>query len=340
MKVCQFLSAGTGGLAKHVIDLSNSLSVGGHDVCAITPVESSRELDSKIVHVDIKPEKKIKSLLYTFKLFLAIRKLNPDVVHAHGKNSSVHLARIKPFIRAKCVGTIHWHQKRERDFRGFEKMDGVIGVGPGVFGPLKNKSRIVIYNGISEIQNFDMPKSEFLESWDLDSTLPMAVAVGMLSRGKGFHLLVEAWQGVEANLVIAGEGPERQQLIGQVSELGLEGRIRLVGQIPEASRLLRIADLAIVSSYKEGFSYVVAEALLSKTPIISTKMDGADVLLPSEALVPVGDVGAINNKIREFFSNPSRFEKNFKKLFFWAEHELLLEKMREKTLCFYKSLED
>jgi glycosyltransferase involved in cell wall biosynthesis len=336
MEICQLLVSGTGGLSKHVVELSNTLAKQGHSVITVAPEDCQRQLSAGGRYCHIKPEAKFRSFIYTLKLLFLVMKINPDVVHAHGKESSIHLARIKPFIRAKTVGTIHWHQKRKKDFRGFNRLDGVIGVGDGVFELLSNQSRAVIYNGVSEPKTGTQTRTELVSEFGLDPELPLALAIGRLVRGKGFHILLDAWRGIEANLLIIGDGPEYQSLCEQSHTMGLESRVCITGAIPAAARLFDVADLAVVTSYKEGFSYVIAESLMSETPVISTEINGADVLLPPHMVVPVGDAELLREKIIAYFSDKEGYASSFLDVFSWAKRSLTLEKMAENVVDFYK----
>lgn len=338
MEICQLLVSGTGGLSKHVVELSNTLAKQGHSVVTVAPDDCRQLLNDDVRYCRLKPEGKFRSFIYTLKLLLLMRKINPDVVHAHGKESSIHLARIKPFIRAKTVGTIHWHQKRKKDFRGFNRLDGVIGVGDGVFELLANQSRTVIYNGVSEPKAGTQTRTELVAGFGLDPELPLALAIGRLVRGKGFHILLDAWRGVEANLLIIGDGPEYQSLCEQCHTMGLEARVSITGAIPDAASLFDVADLAVVTSYKEGFSYVIAESLMSETPVISTEINGADVLLPPHMVVPAGDAELLREKITAYLADAESFTNSFCEVFSWAKRSLTLDKMAENVVDFYKSL--
>ncbi|WP_374961425.1 glycosyltransferase [Spongiibacter tropicus] len=337
MKICQLLVAGAGGLAKHVVDLSNALSEQRHDVTAIVPADFSGEFNDSVRVFRLKPQNKFTSHFYTLKLFFLIRKISPDVVHAHGKAASVHLARIKPFVRGRCVGTVHWNQKRRKDFRGFEQLDGVIGVSEPVLDLLESPRRTVIYNGAQEPEKFPRAKEELISNYQLNPDFPLAIAIGRLVHGKGFHNLVQAWQGVDANLLIVGDGPEYGRLSELVASYGLADRVRVAGAIPQAARMMDVADLTVVSSFREGFSYVLAESLLYRVPIVSTRVNGTEVL-PLAAVVAVDDVAALHEKLVEVINNRAAFSAEFDSVFEWAKENLTVSKMADNVLAYYSSL--
>ena len=113
--------------------------------------------------------------------------------------------------------------------------------------------------------------------WSADTFL--IGSIGRLSAEKGFDLLIDAVgslirSGLTANLVIAGDGPERQNLEKQIEELGMQDRIHLLGFCQDTLSFYESIDLFVLSSYREGLPNVVLEAMAVGTPIIATKVDG------------------------------------------------------------------
>ncbi len=93
---------------------------------------------------------------------------------------------------------------------------------------------------------------------------------------KGLPLLLDAWAEVKPEgweLVIAGpdEGGHRAELETQVTRLGLDG-VEFSGAVPDDEKwaLYRSADLFVLPTYSENFGVVVAEALASGLPVLTT----------------------------------------------------------------------
>ena len=70
--------------------------------------------------------------------------------------------------------------------------------------------------------------------------------------------------------VIAGEGPERAELERLRAELGLDGRVHLLGHLDEPARLVADADCFVMSSREEGLGTSVLEAMALGIPVAST----------------------------------------------------------------------
>ncbi|MGN9780926.1 glycosyltransferase family 4 protein [Nonomuraea sp. ZG12] len=102
----------------------------------------------------------------------------------------------------------------------------------------------------------------------------VAVAVGRLTRIKGFHRLITAWQQVaEAHpdwtLRIIGAGPQEEALRAQISEAGLDGTVVLPGPTADVGAELENASLYVLSSRHEGFSMTILEAMAKGLAIVS-----------------------------------------------------------------------
>jgi glycosyltransferase involved in cell wall biosynthesis len=134
---------------------------------------------------------------------------------------------------------------------------------------------------------------------------PYALAMGRLYYQKGFDVLIRAFaQSAERhvlNLVIAGEGEEREPLATLAHELGIADRVRFVGHVDQPSSLLAGCGIFILSSRYEGFPNVVLEAMSFGRPVISTRLpSGAHAIIEdgvSGLLVPTEDVDSLAHAI-------------------------------------------
>jgi glycosyltransferase involved in cell wall biosynthesis len=103
------------------------------------------------------------------------------------------------------------------------------------------------------------------------------VYIGRLAREKGLYETLQALRiavelGVDARLVLAGDGPERSALERFALALGVAGRVRFPGPAFGADKvaLLAGADVAILPSYSEGLPYALLEAMAAGTPMLAT----------------------------------------------------------------------
>lgn len=77
-----------------------------------------------------------------------------------------------------------------------------------------------------------------------------------------------------AYFLIAGQGPEEGRLWAQVKNLGLAGRVLLLGQREDPARLLKAFDLFALSSWGEGMGSVLLEAAACGVPVAATTAGG------------------------------------------------------------------
>lgn len=129
------------------------------------------------------------------------------------------------------------------------------------------------------------------------------VCVGRLCEQKGQLLLVEAAavlasNGIEFELVLAGDGEMRPQIEERVAHYGLQEKIRITGWI--SSRQVREELLAaramVLPSFAEGLPVVVMEAMALRRPVLTTFIAGIpELVLDGENgwLFPAGDIGRL-----------------------------------------------
>jgi glycosyltransferase involved in cell wall biosynthesis len=108
----------------------------------------------------------------------------------------------------------------------------------------------------------------------VDETRCVVLAVGRLDEQKGFDQLLAAFAALaprfpEWDLVILGEGAERERLESQCDGLGLAGRVHLPGRAGNPGDWYQRADLYVMSSRFEGFPNTLAEAMAHGLPAVS-----------------------------------------------------------------------
>ncbi|MDA5194192.1 LptF/LptG family permease [Govanella unica] len=131
--------------------------------------------------------------------------------------------------------------------------------------------------------------------------VPYILAVGRLVRQKNFPGLIQSFEKVAAQraiqLVILGEGDQREVVEAQIEKLGLQDRVTLVGYASNVGGWLRQAELFAMSSTYEGLPAVLIEAMASGVPIVTTQCSAAITELLEDGrlgrIVPVGDMDAL-----------------------------------------------
>ncbi len=144
------------------------------------------------------------------------------------------------------------------------------------------------------------------------------LSVGRLVPWKGFMELVRTFpmvlKGGEAELLIAGDGPEREILLSEIKKLGLDGKVRLLGRLPQAvmHNYLRASDVFVLNSSYEGFSHQLLEALAMEVPVVTTDIPGnAEIIKHNDSgiLVPLGNKEALSEGITLLLANRTHAEE-------------------------------
>ena len=138
------------------------------------------------------------------------------------------------------------------------------------------------------------------------------VSAGRLVPAKGFDLLLDACagldrRGVDFDLAIFGEGPERAALQARIAELNLAGKASLAGHAPDLGAELGRADLFVLASRREGFGNVVVEAMAARVPVLATACDGPRSLISDGEngfLVRPGDPEALAEAMESLVNSP------------------------------------
>ena len=109
------------------------------------------------------------------------------------------------------------------------------------------------------------------------SSGPVLASVGRLVDLKGHDLVIRALTLLpDATLVVAGDGPERKRLEGLSRSIGVEARVRVLGELPqqELAAVYGGADALVLASRHEGWPNVLLEAMACGCPVIATEMEG------------------------------------------------------------------
>jgi glycosyltransferase involved in cell wall biosynthesis len=143
-----------------------------------------------------------------------------------------------------------------------------------------------------------------------DQTIPRLIAVGRLKAPKDFVTLVRAFgELAEApfEAVVVGEGPDREAVEDEIRELGIGGRVRLLGERDDVPELLAGSDVFVLSSRSEGLPVSVLEAMAAELPVVASNVGGlAELVVDGETgvLVPPGDAQALADALTRLIQDP------------------------------------
>ena len=172
------------------------------------------------------------------------------------------------------------------------------------------KRLIKIYNGI------DADSLNFLSRDEARSMLHLqhfneGKIVGTVAnfyKTKGLEYLIGAFNKLPAQnlkLVIIGDGRERSKLENLIKKYELNDRVILTGRIPDAYQYLKAFDVFVLPSLKEGFPWIILEAIAAKIPLVTTNVGALPEILDKNFLVKPKDIDGLAKKISRMLESPT-----------------------------------
>lgn len=150
---------------------------------------------------------------------------------------------------------------------------------------------------------------------------PCLISVGRLTQQKGYDRLLRIHkrlveEGLMHSLLIVGDGELRAEFEKYIDENGLCNSAFLIGFQKNPYQYISKADAFVCSSYAEGFSTVITEAVLCGTPVIATDVAGNRE--PEEAprcsMIAENNEESLYRALSELIMNPARLEEYRKSL--------------------------
>ena len=144
-------------------------------------------------------------------------------------------------------------------------------------------------------------------SADKDSII--LLSVGELSDRKNHSVSIKALSEIKnenVHLVIAGTGEKREEFLSLAKELGVDGRVHLLGFRTDIAELLKSADIFLFPSIQEGLPVALMEAMSCSLPVICSAIRGNIDLIDDSCGVLCGatDVSAFSKAIQKLIADP------------------------------------
>lgn len=137
----------------------------------------------------------------------------------------------------------------------------------------------------------------------------------LFSKGKGIENLIHVFFKIQKiipdiQLIIVGDGPDKQMLISLVESLNLENHVIFTGYQKNVKKYFNECSLIILPSLHEGISNVLLEAIYLNIPVIGSKVGGTpEVLKYEELMFDPNNLDEIFEKILKILSEPGYDDK-------------------------------
>jgi glycosyltransferase involved in cell wall biosynthesis len=183
--------------------------------------------------------------------------------------------------------------------RWFHWGDGLTACSPGVLALLEQEG-VPLPRGRAEVianpVDVDACRHAAAEPpshpWITDKTGPVVTTLGRLVKRKNHPMLLRAIAdvrrtGLDARLVILGQGPELEATKAQAARLGLAEAVSFPGFLSNPFAEIALSDLFVMSSIDEAFCLALVEAMACGVPVVST-----DAIGGGPRFILTGDGGA------------------------------------------------
>lgn len=246
-----------------------------------------------------------------------IKRFRPDVIHGN----MVHANLFARLLRLHCCIPLLISTEHNKDIEGKLRMklywitDFLSDMNTNVskeateyfikqkaFSPLKTQT---VYNGI-DLNRFiknNISRKEIRTLYSINKEEFLFLNIGRLTPAKGQENLLMAFDIVHkkyanTKLIIIGEGKLKDRLQEKIQFLKLSNKVILAGAHQNIEDFYNAADCFVLSSEWEGFGLVLAEAMATELPVISTDSGGcAEVLNNTEFLTPTNNILALSSKM-------------------------------------------
>ena len=323
-----------GGIERHMQLLCEGLVALDVDVTYLVAGDSLRSKDSKINTLGGSYRLVEAGTLGTFfstaaspmqilKALAMYRKEPFDVVHLHFPNPLAHLASL--LLPASIKRVITWHSDIVRQKRLLAiylpflqsvtlRADALIAATPAHYtsstqipASLPAAKRHVIPYGRDFSDLALTPATEMLrealkvKAKSTNASGRIIFALGRHVYYKGFDVLIDAMQQVDAQLILGGDGPLKAELQQQAERLGISHKVIFTGSIIEAdlAAYFNACDVFCLPSVEqsEAFGLVQLEAMACGKPVVCTQLNnGVNVVNQAGVTglaVPVRDATAL-----------------------------------------------
>ena len=268
-----------------------------------------------------------------FKLIKLINKEKPDYLIAHlltslpifltliFNNNTKVIVRISGLPRLNFIRYMFWKMFSKKIYK-------ITCPTKSTYEYLKKKNIFdknkisILRDPVIHLHEFSMKKKEKIEDLKIQKN-NLIVGIGRLTRQKNFLLLIRAFKKIlfkypNYQLILLGEGEQRKLLTEEIIKLELKNKIFLMGYKDNVYKYLLNSDCFILTSLWEDPGFVILEAALSNTFIISSDCpNGPNEILSNGQngfLFRNNNLSELLNKFDEF-KNLTEKELNKKKFF-------------------------
>lgn len=331
-----------GGAEKVLVDTVNSLDPAKYQITVQTVLDAGEYRNNLSGHIRYKSMIRTRNALLrrimvnllfkllgaglTYRLFVAdgydyeiafLEGQPTKILSRSGSRSARRYAWVHTDLNSN-PNSVRAYGSPEGEAAAYESFDKVICVSESVRSEFLKKYPVdearvdVLYNIVDDRAICEAAREAALLPGGVK---PVLICVGRLVPQKGFDRLLKVHlrlirEGFAHSLVIVGDGEQREMLQSFVNENGLSDTVTFLGYQSNPHKYVSRADLFVCSSYAEGYSTVVSEAVLCGTPVLSTDVAGArePVTNPRCSIIVENSEKALYEGLRALLQDPEKLK--------------------------------
>ena len=344
-----------GGAQVHVKDLALALQRDRHKVLVVTGERGiyNQELERlgiesipcEHLRKQIDPVADGKSLRYILHI---IELFKPDLIAAHSSKTGILGRLAGKMSKVPCVFTAHgWSfttgipEPNRTVYRWLEKLtapfaDRIICVSEydrqiGLKAGMNSRQLFTVHNGMKDV-------SSELKANPARTEKTKIAMVARFDRQKDHATLVEAFAGIDAELILVGDGPSLDKTRRQVERLGIADRVKFLGFRQDVEQILAEVQIYTLISHWEGLPCTIIEAMRAGLPTIASDVGGVKEIVIDEHtgyVIPRGDVATLRQKLNYLVNNEAARISMGIMARQKYESQFTFDRMYDKTLSVY-----
>ena len=342
-----------GGAQKVCIDLCNSAIKDRHEV-AVASMQGGylwgqlpSEVNQYFLKNLVKPIKPLKDIKVVFELLKVKKEFKPDIIHLHSSKAGVLGRIIGLGMKNRVVYTVHGFDSIRLVHRIFLPLErilqhfcgAIVGVSDYDNKNLKSekitKNVSTIYNGISEL------------SINKESSFPFEVSnkkvvmtIARIAPPKQFDLFLNVARNFGTDYLFIWIGGEPNLSLEDIyNKYDVPENVKLMGDVPNASKYINLCDLFVLFSNFEGLPMTIIEAMSQKKAIVASDVGGIYELVDdTNGKLIKNDVDEATNAIKAILEDNSKKKNMEIESYNKYSMNFTLEKMWESYKNIYEKL--
>jgi len=332
-------SPARGGIARHVVSLLTELPPAGYRVRVACepdgPIARAAE-DNGIHRYCLFPSARTglaRVALSGVRLARAAADFDAQIIHTHSFGAGFAGALAAPLSpTARLLATIHNYPPAAQGMRLarvhhrwamgmlLRRASRLITVSEALrrdliaLSPSAAERTITIPNGVDTQAEVTGSTAHIRAGLGLPQERPVVGMIARLAPQKGIATFIRAAALLadghpEVVLILAGDGPLRDEACALRRELALENRLHLCQEVVSSRELIAALDILVVASTSEGSSVVAMEAMSAGKPVVATAVGGVpEVVADGQTglLVEPEDPKALAAAVRSLLDDPER----------------------------------